>query len=92
MDTAPILPGTDTTVRLHVFGRIRELLGTGRQEVRVPADTTIEQLWDRLAGGDGELCALRSSTRFFRNGALAGGSNIMEDGDEIGFLPPVGGG
>jgi molybdopterin converting factor small subunit len=83
---------TVLTVRVLAFARLRELLGFGERLVEVPAGTTLEALWSRLSRDVPALQGLRASTRFARNGALAGGGTQLAEGDEIAFLPPVGGG
>jgi molybdopterin converting factor small subunit len=80
------------TVRVLAFARLRELLGFGERAVAVPAGATIDALWSRLVEAAPQLAGLRASTRFARNGALASAATVLQDGDEIALLPPVGGG
>ena len=79
-------------VRVLAFARLRELLGFGERLHEVPAGTTLEALWSQLSRDVPALQGLRASTRFARNGALAGGGTPVADGDEVALLPPVGGG
>ena len=79
-------------VRILAFARLRELLGFGFRELDVDDDATVDDVWLRLAHDTAGLDALRSSTRFARNGALAAGTTALREGDEIALLPPVGGG
>ena len=79
-------------VRVLAFARLRELLGFGERVVAVPDGTTLDGLFARFAGDAPGLSALRASTRFARNGALASATTEVRDGDEIALLPPVGGG
>jgi molybdopterin converting factor small subunit len=81
-----------TEVRVLAFARLRELLGFGERRVDVANGTTIEDVWSQLAAGSPQLAGLRASTRFARNGALADGGTVVNAGDEIALLPPVGGG
>jgi molybdopterin converting factor small subunit len=83
---------TVLTVRVLAFARLRELLGFGERLVQVPAGTTLDALWSQLAAEVPAMQGLRASTRFARNGALAGGGAPVADGDEIALLPPIGGG
>jgi molybdopterin converting factor subunit 1 len=80
------------SVRVLAFARLRELFGFGERRVDVRQGTTIEDVWAQLAAGSPELAGLRASTRFARNGTLADGSTLVNAGDEIALLPPVGGG
>lgn len=79
-------------VRVLAFARLRELVGFGARELDVADGTTLDALWASLQRDAGGLAGLRASTRFARNGALADGSTVVRDGDEIALLPPVGGG
>jgi molybdopterin converting factor small subunit len=80
------------TVRVLAFARLRELLGFGERALDIDDGATLEDVWTRLAHGANGLDAMRASTRFARNGALAGGTTAVHEGDEIALLPPVGGG
>ncbi|MGB8267848.1 MAG: MoaD/ThiS family protein [Candidatus Velthaea sp.] len=79
-------------VRVVTFARLRELVGFGERSVECPAGATLDELWLQLATGIPDLQALRASTRFARNGALAAGGTALQEGDEVALLPPVGGG
>ena len=79
-------------VRVLAFARLRELFGFGTREVTVADGTTLDGLWTELARDATGVDALRASTRFARNGALADGATALHEGDEIALMPPVGGG
>jgi molybdopterin converting factor small subunit len=79
-------------VRVLAFARLRDLFGFGERRVDCAPGATLDDLWSGLAANRAELLALRDSTRFACNGALAAGSAVLADGDEVAFLPPVGGG
>jgi len=79
-------------VRVLAFARLRELLGFGARELDFEDGATLDDVWARLARDARGLDALRDSSRFARNGALAKGTTPLREGDEIALLPPVGGG
>jgi molybdopterin converting factor small subunit len=79
-------------VRVLAFARLRELLGFGARDVEVAEGSDLDALWSQLANGAEALRALRASTRFARNGALASGATTLAEGDEVALMPPVGGG
>jgi molybdopterin synthase sulfur carrier subunit len=79
-------------VRVLAFARLRELLGFGQRDVDLPSDATVDALWKQLVPAAQPAAALRASTRFARNGTLVDGSVPLLDGDEVAFMPPVGGG
>jgi molybdopterin converting factor small subunit len=80
------------TVRVLAFARLRELLGFGERSLVLAAGSTLEDVWSALVAASPQLAALRSSTRFARNGGLAEATAVVCDGDELALLPPVGGG
>ena len=89
------MSGTTTqsvTVRVLAFARLRELLGFGERSVTLAEGSTLEDVWSLLAAGSPQLAALRGSTRFACNGALAEPNAVVREGDELALLPPVGGG
>jgi molybdopterin converting factor small subunit len=49
-------------------------------------------VWTRLAGEFPALGDLSDSTRLVRNGAFVERGTALRDGDELGLLPPYGGG
>ena len=79
-------------VRVLAFARLRELLGFGQRDVELAAGATLEALWMQLFPHGHDAAALRASTRFARNGALADGATALAEGDEVALMPPVGGG
>ncbi|HEY0396520.1 MAG TPA: MoaD/ThiS family protein [Candidatus Elarobacter sp.] len=87
VEAAPVV-----TVRVLAFARLRELLGFGARTMTVANGVTVEGLWAQLASEAAALAPLRASTRFARNGALVAAGTLLNDGDEIALLPPVGGG
>jgi molybdopterin converting factor small subunit len=79
-------------IRVLAFARLRELFGFGDRRIVCASGATLDDLWRDLAHENAEIAALRPSTRFARNGALAAGTTVLADGDEVALLPPVGGG
>jgi molybdopterin converting factor small subunit len=79
-------------VRVVPFARIRELVGAAALERRLPDGATAGDAWIALAGEFPALDGLRASTRLVRNGAFVDASATLRDGDELGLLPPFGGG
>lgn len=79
-------------VRCLFFARLRDAAGSAAAEWEVPLGSVADSLWDtapaRLAG----LEAHRAFTRIAVNGILAAGNEVLAEGDEVAFLPPVSGG
>ena len=81
-----------TQVRVLAFARIAELLGAREEVLDLDANARVADAWAALARRVPELAALESSTRAARNGRVAAFNEPLADGDELAFLPPVGGG
>jgi molybdopterin converting factor small subunit len=79
-------------VRVVPFARIREIVGSAEVERHARDGVTAGEIWDGLAADFPALAALRASTRFVRNGAFVLAETSLADGDELGLLPPYGGG
>ena len=79
-------------VRVVPFARIREIIGSSALERRVANDVTAGALWTDLAREFPALRTLERSTRLVRNGAFIDATTPLADGDELGLLPPFGGG
>jgi molybdopterin converting factor subunit 1 len=75
-----------------LFARLREIAETPELAVTVRAGARVEELWSDLAARYPALAAERSSTRAARNGEIVTFDSALVDGDEVAFLPPVGGG
>jgi molybdopterin converting factor small subunit len=72
-------------ITVRYFAVLRERRGTDREIIEVDPGTTIAALYSRLFPGVGPV-------GFVRNRAMVDGATPIADGDEIGFLPPFGGG
>ena len=79
-------------IRVLAFARLRELIGIGSQTLDIAEGSTAADLWSLLAQRYAGLQALAESTRVARNGHVVTFDELLEDGDEVALLPPVGGG
>lgn len=80
------------TVTVLAFAGIREILGSHSQEISLPEGATGISLWRELTARHPTLASLEASTRLARNGSLIARGEPLYDGDEVGVLPPFGGG
>jgi molybdopterin converting factor small subunit len=71
------------------FAVLREQKGCIDEVVDVPEGTTLARLYADLFP-PGPLGTL--PVAFARNASYASGNEIVRDGDEVAFLPPLGGG
>jgi molybdopterin synthase sulfur carrier subunit len=78
------------------FARLREALGTGSEQLALPADVSnLEGLRAALAARGGAWAMELAQDRAVRaavNQDIAQGDTRVADGDEIAFFPPVTGG
>ena len=77
------------TVTVRYFAVLKERRGTDLERVDVADGTTLRGLYDRLfpPGPAG-----RPTVGFVRNLEVVPADTELHDGDEVGFLPPLGGG
>ena len=70
------------------FAALREIRGCVDERVEVTEGTTLSDLYDQLFPPDSE----RPTVAFARNARMARGTETIAPGDEVAFLPPLGGG
>ena len=83
------------TIKLLYFAKLREALGTGGEELALPAGVAdVAALRRHLAARGDAWRGLEESPslRAAVNQRLAGPEAVIADGDEIAFFPPVTGG
>ncbi len=79
-------------VTLLFFGQLKEIAGAAELARRVPVGSSTQDLFERMAAEFPRLAALRGSVVLARNASFVHGPEVLADGDEIAFLPPVSGG
>ncbi len=79
-------------MRIAGFARIREILGAASVDRSLPDGATARDALDALALDFPALGALRTSTRLVRDGRIVAPETPLAEGDELGLLPPFGGG
>ena len=77
-------------VTLRCFASVREVLGTDVLTVELQSDTTLESLRQKLAEAHPQLSRLPLA--FAVNRDYARGDQLLRDGDEVAFIPPISGG
>ncbi len=79
-------------VRTLLFARLRELAGTDAENVEVPGGSTVADVYDALRKLHPALEPNRESVRVAVNQEFADWDEIVANGDEVAFIPPVSGG
>ena len=89
---APDGPGL--SVKLRYFAIYRQRLGRSAETRQVPAGTTVGGLFDLVTADRPEIQApaLRAATMLMVNQEYAPPDQVLADGDEVVFVPPVSGG
>ncbi len=94
--TLPAEAETEITVTVLYFARLKEALGTGREQLQLPRSIrTVSALRDHLrargAAWEAELAPAKP-VRIAVNQDIATAATAIKAGDEIAFFPPVTGG
>jgi molybdopterin converting factor subunit 1 len=79
-------------VSVLCFARLRELVGRSEWTCELASPATIADVWQALAAAFPPAAVMSRSISCARNAEFATMTAVVEDGDEIAFLPPVSGG
>jgi sulfur-carrier protein len=92
---SPIAHNTEThsiSVVVKLFAAYQEAYGQQELRLSLPAGTTVAELGDRLITQQPPLARGRGVTRFGVNLDFADADRILQEADEVVFIPPVSGG
>lgn len=79
-------------VTVLFFGVLKDVVGRSRDELELPANASIETVFERYASQFPKLREMADSIAQARNQEFAEPGAPVADGDEIAFMPPVSGG
>jgi molybdopterin synthase sulfur carrier subunit len=79
-------------VRVKLFAGLREEMDRGEVEQELPQGSTLQDLIDVMLERHPVLQRYLPSLQFAVNRKYVVGQIELSDGDEVAFLPPVGGG
>lgn len=79
-------------IRVLFFGLLKEFADSPDQTIDLPEGSTIESLFAHFVSRYPKLEGLAQSIALARNQQFAQPGELLADGDEIAFLPPVSGG
>lgn len=79
-------------VKVLFFGPVKDITGRASDELDVSPGATVQTVFDHYAAPSPRLRQMEPSILMARNQAFATRSDLIADGDEIAFLPPVSGG
>ncbi|MDP6934659.1 MAG: MoaD/ThiS family protein [Myxococcota bacterium] len=75
-------------VRVHHFAALRETRGVEHEDVQISSGSTVGQLYRELFPGPERSMRVL----FAVNQEYASADRALEAGDEVAFIPPLGGG
>ena len=79
-------------IKILFFATLRDYVGSKSIELEIPQGTTVNGLIDILVGTYPRLEKVKESMMAAINREYTGGDQIVPEGSEIAFFPPVSGG
>jgi molybdopterin converting factor subunit 1 len=79
-------------VRLRFFAAVRERVRAAEATRELAGPTTVEALWDQIRREYPSLGELRGAVAFALNQEYVDSKTMVQDNDEVAFIPPVSGG
>ena len=80
------------TLRVRLFALLREQVGREAVDVMLPHGATVADLSRYLRAAEPRLAPFLEVSRVAVNLAFAPGNQVLEPGDAVALIPPVGGG
>lgn len=82
----------DMRIRVLLFGQLKDIVGRQEEFLEMEPGADLSAVMSRYGERFPKFQALATSIACAVNQQYAGGSTMLQDGDEVGFLPPVSGG
>lgn len=79
-------------IRVRFFASLRDIVGRREVVLELPEGVTASELLQRFAGEHPRLQALLPSLLLAVNREYVESTQLLRDGDEVAFIPPVSGG
>lgn len=79
-------------VRLLYFAVLRDIAGTSMTELDLPAGARAADVWEQLRSRHRELASYNRPPMVAVNEEYVEPDQVLRDGDELAFIPPVAGG
>lgn len=85
---------TSPTITIHVryFAMMRELIGKSDEMMTLQTPATARDAFARLADATPRIAGLEKSIMLMVNEQYARADHVLQDGDDLAFIPPVSGG
>ncbi len=79
-------------VKVRLFASLRDAAGLSESRLELAQGATAEAAWQALVAGHPALAPRRASLGVAVNRTYAGFETVLQDDDEVAFIPPVSGG
>jgi len=79
-------------VTIRLFARLRDMAGAGELRRELPGGSSARSAWDSLVGEFPDFDDYTRAVSCAVNEEYARMTTLLNDGDEVAFLPPVSGG
>src|SRR4051794_19669646 len=79
-------------IRLLYLGMLKEMAGIAAESIKLPDGSTAADLWARVVERFPKMKGYERSIAISVNQEFAARSTVLDEGDEVGLLPPVSGG
>ncbi len=79
-------------VRLLFFAVLRDITGKGEEEIDLPEGTRAADVWNHLRQKHRELAGYERPPMTAVNEAYVSADQLLREGDQVAFIPPVAGG
>ena len=74
------------------FAVLRDIAGSSTAEIEIPNGARAADVWERLRAQHRELADYRQPPMIAVNEEYVAADQVLRDGDELAFIPPVAGG
>lgn len=79
-------------VKVRFFAALRERVGTSEVTKELEDGCTVGDLWEALQQDYPKLASVKMNLLYAVNRDYVNGNRVLEDQDEVVFVPPVSGG
>lgn len=79
-------------VRLLYFAVLRDIVGKSEEIIELPDGARAQEIWNRLRNRHDQLAGYEKPPMTAVNESYVSADQLLHDGDEVAFIPPVAGG
>ena len=79
-------------VLLLYFAVLRDITGVNEEIIELPDGARAQEIWNRLRSRHDQLAGYEKPPMTAVNESYVSADQLLRDGDEVAFIPPVAGG